>query len=338
TDGPTTTIHIPAFTGQIPNSGEPTSIKAAPNTPGGQTQPGSLDGILGDGFGWLGCPGDDNLYMMDMITYGTTLIGGTVVDPCTGDFENGVTDIMYVGGNWGSTLYSVDVATGAGTMISGFSGAPYAISGMATDRTDGTIYVCGTNVSASYIGTLDVATGAITTIGASITNAPGLIDIAIDGAGVMYGWCIVNDNSYTIDKSTGVATLLGSLGFNANYGQGGNYNPADDLIYLSAYNSATGPELRVMDPLTGATSYLAGLPGGQAAAFGFPGSGGGAGSWLTLDYYDNIVAPMGGLDNVPTNFDAQGTLPGEVYTADLVFYSQDPDVGTITIPCTMIIA
>ncbi|MCK5765220.1 MAG: carboxypeptidase regulatory-like domain-containing protein, partial [Bacteroidales bacterium] len=65
---------------------------------------------------------------------------------------------------------------------------------------------------------------------------------------------------------------------------------------------------------------------------------GGAGSWLTLDYYDNIVPPMGGLDNVPTNFDAQGTLAGEVYTADLVFSSQDPDVGTITIPCTMIIA
>ncbi|MCK4570069.1 MAG: carboxypeptidase regulatory-like domain-containing protein, partial [Bacteroidales bacterium] len=68
------------------------------------------------------------------------------------------------------------------------------------------------------------------------------------------------------------------------------------------------------------------------------GAGGGSGSWLTLDYYDNIVPPMGGLDNVPTNFDAQGTVAGEVYTADLVFTSSDPYVGTITIPCTMIIA
>jgi len=167
-------------------------------------------------------------------------------------------------------------------MISGFSGAPFDISGMATDRTSGDVYVCGTNVSASYIGTLDVTTGVISQIGGNITNAPGLIDIAINGDGDLFGWCIVNDATYTIDKTTGVATLLGSLGFNANYGQGGNYNPADGEIYLSAYNSATGPELRVMDQLTGATSYLAGLPGSQAAAFGFPG-GGGVGSWLTLD-------------------------------------------------------
>ncbi len=67
------------------------------------------------------------------------------------------------------------------------------------------------------------------------------------------------------------------------------------------------------------------------------GSGGGSGSWLTLDYYENDVAPMGGLDNVPTNFNAAGTEAGEIYHADLIFTS-DPDVGTITIPCTMIIA
>jgi hypothetical protein len=49
-----------------------------------------------------------------------------------------------------------------------------------------------------------------------------------------------------------------------------------------------------------------------------------------------MVPPGGGLDNVPTHFDASGTSAGEVYTADIVFTS-DPDVGTITIPCTMTI-
>jgi hypothetical protein len=65
--------------------------------------------------------------------------------------------------------------------------------------------------------------------------------------------------------------------------------------------------------------------------------GGGAGSWLTLDWYSGTVPPMGGLVNIPTNFDASGTSAGEVYHADIVFTS-DPDVGTTTIPCTMIIA
>jgi hypothetical protein len=56
-----------------------------------------------------------------------------------------------------------------------------------------------------------------------------------------------------------------------------------------------------------------------------------------MDYYTGTNPGMGFIENVPTNFDASGTSPGEVYTADLIFTS-DPDVGTSTIPCTMIIA
>ncbi len=63
----------------------------------------------------------------------------------------------------------------------------------------------------------------------------------------------MNDESYLIDKTSGAVTTLGSLGFDANYGQGGNWNPNDGLIYLAAYNNGgVGAELRVMDPLTGA--------------------------------------------------------------------------------------
>ncbi|MFC2107437.1 T9SS type A sorting domain-containing protein [Bacteroidota bacterium] len=65
-------------------------------------------------------------------------------------------------------------------------------------------------------------------------------------------------------------------------------------------------------------------------------AGGGSGSWLTLDYYSGTVPPGGGLDNIPTNFDAAGTTAGDFFTADIIFTS-DPDVGTITIPCSMTI-
>ncbi|MBU2652571.1 MAG: carboxypeptidase-like regulatory domain-containing protein, partial [Bacteroidetes bacterium] len=63
---------------------------------------------------------------------------------------------------------------------------------------------------------------------------------------------------------------------------------------------------------------------------------GGAYGWLTLDYYTGTVPPNGGLVNVPTHFDATGASAGEVYHADIVFTS-NPDVATITIPCTMTI-
>ena len=51
------------------------------------------------------------------------------------------------------------------------------------------------------------------------------------------------------------------------------------------------------------------------------GGGGGAGNWLTMDYYEGTVPPFGGVANIPTHLDAAGTAPGEVYTADVVFTS-----------------
>ncbi len=70
--------------------------------------------------------------------------------------------------------------------------------------------------------------------------------------------------------------------------------------------------------------------------FGFELAEGGAsiGSWLSCDYYEGTVPPLGGIDNIPTHFNAAGTAAGEVYTAELIFTS-DPDIGTVTIPCTM---
>jgi len=44
------------------------------------------------------------------------------------------------------------------------------------------------------------------------------------------------------------------------------------------------------------------------------GSSVGVGSWLTLDWYEGTNPGFGFVENVPTNFDASGTLPGEVYT------------------------
>ncbi len=344
TDGVSTTVNIPSFTGQIKYGTDPVSMGPAPEmtpTPSNEEPIVIQTDLLGANMAYIGAPSDNNLYRMDIAAgYATALIGGTCPSPASGDFMNGDFETIYVAGDWGANLYEVDALTGSATMIGGFSGGPDDCSGVATDRTSGDVYVCGTNVSTSYIGKLDVATGAISDVFAT-PGIPGLIDIAIDGSGQMYGWCIVNDEAYLIDKTSGAVTTLGSLGFDANYGQGGNWNPNDGLIYLAAYNNGgVGAELRVMDPLTGATSPVAGasMPSSQCALFAVPGSGGGAsGDWLSLDYYENDVPPMGGLDNVNTNFNAAGMVAGEVHTATITFTS-DPDIGTTVIPVTLIIA
>jgi hypothetical protein len=105
-DGETNPIHVPAFTGEIEKVREATSIKAAPeNTQKGEIiNPVYLDNILGDNDGWIGAPSDDKLYVMDMGTYTSTLVGSTITDPCSGDFLNNEDQIMYAAGNWGANL------------------------------------------------------------------------------------------------------------------------------------------------------------------------------------------------------------------------------------------
>jgi len=58
--------------------------------------------------------------------------------------------------------------------------------------------------------------------------------------------------------------------------------------------------------------------------------------WLSLEYYEGTVTPGGGLDNIPTYFNGSNTNAGEIFNADIVF-SSNPDVGTVTIPCEMIV-
>ena len=156
------------------------------------------------------------------------------------------------------------------------------------------------------------------------------------GPGSYYGWAYDN-------WSDGGPYLWG-------LSQGGS---GGELVQFQLPGGApTGFTLNVL-PLVGGTQIAGGLftQGGiipgfvtiggmlqNELIFGLELAEGGAPTlnWLSLDFYEGSVLPGGGLVNIPTNFNATGTQSGEVYTADIVFTS-DPDVGTITIPCTMTI-
>ncbi len=63
----------------------------------------------------------------------------------------------------------------------------------------------------------------------------------------------------------------------------------------------------------------------------------GGANWLTLDSWTGIVNPFGGTNNVPTRLNASNTSAGETYSAEIVI-SSSPDVGTVQVPVTMLIA
>jgi uncharacterized repeat protein (TIGR01451 family) len=184
--------------------------------------------------------------------------------PGAGEF---VDDFVYVA-DVSNNLYQLDPATGGVISTIPITPPPNGetYSGFALDPTSGVLYASSTNVGTSSLFTVDVDTGVATLIG-PITGSGCNIAIAIDGTGQIYGYDICTDDFWAIDKNTGAGTVIGSIGFDANFGQGMGWDPATDQIYLAAFNYGTfQPELRVADRGTGNTALVGVLgstdPGG----------------------------------------------------------------------------
>ena len=113
---------------------------------------------------------------------------------------------MYVIDYNDGAIKKVDVATGNVTTV-GAAGlqSGNTPTGLTCDKSTGILYAACTSGSESLLYTVDPSTGAATLIGP--TGIPALIDIAIDGTGQMYGYDIVGDNAYKIDKTNGTATM-----------------------------------------------------------------------------------------------------------------------------------
>jgi hypothetical protein len=203
------------------------------------------------------------------------------------------------------------------------------------------LYASSTNVGTSSLFTVDVATGLATLIG-PITGSQANIAIAIDGNGDLWGYDIVTDDFWAIDKNTGAGTVIGSIGFDANFGQGMGWDPATDQIYLAAFNNTTfQPELRVADRGTGNTTLIGVLgatePGGlcQLPWLGIPIAAGGDVPWLSEDPMSGTVPADGGQMVVDVTFDAGAVPQAGQYFATLNVNSDDPENGTIGLPVVM---
>jgi len=139
--------------------------------------------------------------------------------------------------------------TPPGGTINGFSGTP-----------DGTLYGVAGDCATSYLVTVDITSGEVTTIGA----IPGVgcgIDLAYNTEDDMiYVVDILTDSLYRVDPATAAATLVGSLGVDANYAQGMDFEEESGVLYWAAYTSQG--ELRVIDTTTGASTLIGAFPGG----------------------------------------------------------------------------
>jgi hypothetical protein len=225
-------------------------------------------------------------------------------------------------------LYLFDPGSGLVTLIGSITGLPSGVSvnGIAYDKVNDTYYLCGgVFASTNNLYSLDLGTFTATLV-ASFPNATGvMIDIAINAAtGVGYGYDMIDDNAYSFDPVTGATTLLGSLGYDANYGQGMDIDQATGTIYLSAFNNTTFTgQLRIMDPATGATALVADWGLLQIAPFAINnvyGQGPGPGAATDPN-------PVNGSTGVEINYDLFWTNPAGATSIE-VFWGTSP--GTLT--------
>ncbi len=334
-------IHIAAFVGTLLDSDVPNSTGPAPQdatrmgTAGTPSAPLGADAV--PAFAMDANTGDLVAFMSD--TPGTwTVIGNTGIGgPFAGDFLNGDFSKMYVLDYYTNALYSVDTATANATVIGPATPqSGHAWTGM-TASVDGALYASSTDGSQSYLYTLDPNTGAATVVG-QITNGPIIIDIAIDTGGEMYGLDIGSDELLAIDPATGAGTVIGSVGFDASYAQGMDFEEESGVLYLAAFNVGNFlGELRIADTQTGNSVLVGTFPGGaEVDCLSFATGGSADVPWLMENPVAGSVPATGSIP-VTVNFDAAYVDQPGKYTAELIVKNDTP-YGKFSVPVTMTVS
>jgi hypothetical protein len=316
---PVNPVNLPRFTGTLPASDVPHSIGPPPAEVTDELSPLALPTMS---------------TVTGVKAFGTEIRHTNLFQFYTGD-PGVITNIGKYGANfvWASdflphglnTLYAIrdnnqfiaiNVTNAKATVLGMSVPSPgQSWTGMAGDP-DGTLYACSTDINKSELYRIDPSDGTATLIG-PIVNSPGIIAIGINAEGRMYGHDIVNDSLMSINKYTAVGTIIGPLGFNANFGQGMDFDYESGICYLAAFNQNTGPELRIADLATGNTTnvgaFTVGQVGSMAVATEPPPS------WAIVPTNQGSIA-AGGTGTIDVIFDSNVVSNLGSYFAHLTFY------------------
>jgi len=207
--------------------------------------------------------------------------GAGAFDPASGNFMS-----IDNAGN----LYEINPA--GGYFFQGIVTPPpgESFTGLELDPETGQFFAISTDgAGMSSLSTIDLDLFTATVIGD--TGLILAIALAFDSAGAAYSYDIDNDMMYTINKMTGASTPLGSIGFDASFGQGMFLCPSSGNLYMTAFNNTTfQSEFRMVDTNTGNTSFM--------GAIGATSPGG----TLQFGWSSSMESPLSVEDFTATNF------------------------------------
>jgi hypothetical protein len=179
-----------------------------------------------------------------------------------GEMVAGSETQMYFIDHYNKYVYLFNAATNTASnlgVLSGVSGEN--VLGMALDYNSGDYYICD---ELNNLYTVDMNTLVALKVG-NFGTSGFMIGITCDGSGNLWGFDIITDSFYSIDKNTGHATLVGPIGFDANFAQGLGYDSNADMVVMTSYNITSGGkgEYRSVNVSTGATTLLGDIGNGN---------------------------------------------------------------------------
>ena len=286
-------------------------------------------------YGFELYPATNFVYITNTSSPGTwRVVSSFSGDPYAADFLYGDFSKLYVLDATSNEFAVVDTATGAKTTVATVppaSGETW--TGMAGTLV-GTLYVASTNCSSSStLYTLNPESGTASEIG-KITNANCIIGIAANTEGELYGLDL-NDVLVKIDPATGAGTVVGSVGYDAQYAQGMDFEEETNILYLATYNNTSRQgELRIADPDTGNTVLVGAFPSGaEVDGLAFATGGVSDVPWLAEEPVSGTVPATSSLP-ITITFDAGAVSQPGIYYARL-HIKEDTPYALSNVPVTM---
>jgi len=244
-------------------------------------------------------------------------IGNTgTADIWGADFINNDYSTLYAV-NSNNKLVKISTADSVVTVVGALPAGTMTWTGVA-GHPNGTLYASRTDGSSSELFTINPASGSGSLVGA-INNAPGIIGIAINTAGELFGLDIISNNLIRINTTTGAGTIVGSVGFNANYSQGMDFDDSDGTLYLAAYNGTTAkPELRIADTTTGNSTIVGTLGDGSGELNYMAVAADQKNMWASIATNSGSLA-AGATTTFDVWFDANLVSNPGIYSAEIAF-------------------
>jgi hypothetical protein len=206
--------------------------------------------------------------------------------------RNTTTGVLYINNQASPfNIWTVDTNTGVCTQVlAGCYTIPLEkFTGMVWDHTTGTMFGLSSDNNSSQIFTINMTSGICTPIGTPSTVCAGGNGIYCSPCGSLFVSEIIGNNLHKVNKTTGVFTLIGALGFDANYDQDGAFDLSEGILYLCS--AGPGNNLRVCDTLTGNATLIIGTYSVPASCIAIVASQGPGINHTPLPNTQNLTGP-----------------------------------------------